>query len=255
MILTLPSCATLDPTAATTQAILGLPVTIAPSRDASRKDAAAIAAIALNVPVALLATYDLAERLGLLARVKAWLEALRAQAGEGATLDLPGRGPRPLADISPGEVLDAATVGVPPSRPEDLRWDAFIIHAGRDRDTARRLWQALKVAGLNPYLDRANLKPGADWSRSLAAAMAATRVFVVVVSADWQSGWYNEDELARAVALCRQDSSRMLVPVILGPRPMPADEMPYGIAHIQSIHLGALSPADGNAAVVAVVRG
>jgi hypothetical protein len=204
-------------------------------------------------PVALLATFDLAERLQLLPRIQSWLDALRGVAG--ASLRLDGHAPRPIAEITPGEVLDAATAATPAGGPEQFAWDAFVIHAGADRAAARRVWVAMKLAGLNPYLDRANLRPGADWPRRLQAAMNNTRVFVVLVSENWSTGWYNQAELASAVSLCRGDGARRLIPVVLGARPMPPHELPYDVSHIQPVHLGALPVAEGDAAVIAAVRG
>ena len=194
-------------------------------------DPVAVAALVLSIPSALLATWDIAERLRLLPRAAAWLAALRALPGAArAHLELPS-GPRPLVDLSPAEVLDAAQAEGRPGGPEDYQWEAFLIHAGGDRAEARALWESLVGASVECFLDRASLRPGHDWPQRLLQGLAQSRVFVVLVGPGATMGWYNQDELARAVRLTRDDPRRALLPVLL-PGATEAD-LPYGLGHIQ----------------------
>lgn len=246
-----------DPGALTrlTEASLGVSARVLPRAQALERDAVTTATLLLQIPTALLATWDLADRMGLLTRVRTWLTQVRAEpATAGLVLELPGRPPRPLSTIRAGEILDAAQRAVGPETPDTCDWDAFLIHAGADRGPARDAWEALVRAGVRAYLDRASLRPGDDWARRLAEAMRRSRVFVVLVSDHWDQGWYNADEVARAVSLCRALPNRALVPVVLGDRPLPAHELPYGLAHVQPVHAGALPPGQLGAAVLDAVQ-
>lgn len=204
-------------------------------------DPVAVAALVLSIPSALLATWDIAERLRLLPRVAAWLAALRALPGAAhAHLELPA-GPRPLMDLHPAEVLDAAQAEARPGGPEDYQWDAFLIHAARDRAEARALWESLVGAQVDCFLDRASLRPGHGWPQRLLQGLSQSRVFAVLVGPGAETGWYNQDELARAVRLTRADPRRALLPVLL-PGATEAD-LPYGLGHIQPTPLAEAKPS------------
>lgn len=238
-----------------TERLLDVPAAISAPPIAIEKDAMAVATLVLSLPSALLATWDLAERMGLLARVRAYLEALRRQPrSDEMAVALASGTTRRLADVTEGEVLDAAVAASPSGSPEDQDWDVFIIHAGPDREAARRIWTVLMARGVQAYLDGASLRPGHDWPHRLSAAMARTRVFVVLVSGNWAQGWYNEDEVARAISLCRAHPDRGLVPVVLGPNPLQPHELPYGLGHVQAVVVGAKVAGDGAVAVLDAVK-
>jgi hypothetical protein len=242
-------------TMATAQALDAAP-TVERSSSAGTRDAVTMATAILSIPPALLATWDLAERLGLLRRVGLWLDALRAQSGaDQVRVELDAEGARSLRDVTAGEILDAAAATTPVGDPSAQEWDVFIIHAGADRAAARLLWVALVDAGILAYLDRASLRPGADWPRRAAAAMARTRVFLVLVSGNWDTGWYNGEEVARAISLCRDGQGRALLPLILDATHWRPDQLPYGMAHLQPIVVGGQDAKTQSSAVVHAVRG
>lgn len=74
------------------------------------------------------------------------------------------------------------------------------------------------------------------------------------MSGNWAKGWYVDDEVARAISLCRKHPERGLVPVVLGPSSLPPEELPYGLGHVQQVAIGALSAREGALAVLEAVR-
>lgn len=253
MILELPPTSDLDAIRGTTRSTLGLPLEVRPAPEDTRDLGTALQVI--QIPFTLLATWDLAERLGLLNRVRGWLDALRALPGaEDATLRLPGLGGRPLSAITAGQILDAAAAAAPTQGPETLDWDVFIIHAGADRAQARQLYEALSLAGVQVYLDKARLRPSDRWPTRLVEAMRRTRVFLVLVSSHWDEGWYNDDEVARAISLARAGEGRVILPVDLEPERTPTHDLPYGTAHLEPVRIGSLPAATADQQVVEAVR-
>ncbi|HMN97324.1 MAG TPA: toll/interleukin-1 receptor domain-containing protein [Phycisphaerales bacterium] len=225
-----------------------------------------MATVLLSIPPAILATWHLAERLGLLERVSRWLKALRAEPGaERVSVGLGPAGTRPLSAVTPGEVLDAAADAIPKVGPEEKDWDLFVIHAGADRAIARRLWEALIMHRVDAFLDRASLPPGADWPRRTQEAMARTRLFLVLVSASWDSGWYTGEEVARAISLCREGEreierrgnrgveGRSILPVVMDASHWQPHQLPYGRADRQPIVLGGLEEKEQARTVVEAV--
>ncbi|MBM3758896.1 MAG: TIR domain-containing protein [Acidobacteria bacterium] len=60
----------------------------------------------------------------------------------------------------------------------------FISYAAEDRKQAQALYDALAAAGLNPWLDRRNLKAGQNWPRLIEAAIEASDFFVACMSSN-----------------------------------------------------------------------
>lgn len=193
-------------------------------------DPVALAALLLSIPGALLATWDLAERLRLVARINAWLDKLRALPGAAqAQLEL-SSGRRPVMELSAADLLDEAQHEALAGSPGDYEWDTFIIHGSGDRVAARAVWETLVRHNISSFLDKASLRPGDDWPRRLLAGLQRTRVFVVIIGPGAAQGWYNHDELARAVQLTREDPRRALIPVLFDGATMV--DLPYGLGQI-----------------------
>src|SRR5262245_40799485 len=61
-------------------------------------------------------------------------------------------------------------------------YDAFISYRSSDRAWAMGLYDALKLAGWNPFLDQFFLVPGADLETSLSEALEASSAGVILWS-------------------------------------------------------------------------
>ncbi len=110
----------------------------------------------------------------------------------------------------------------------DKRWDFFLAHAGADAAAAEELYECLSPRS-RVFLDSRCLLPGDDWDRELAAAQAASRVTVVLLSQRSDSAYYQREEIAAALDMARRDSSaHRVVPVHLD-GPQTRDAAPYGL--------------------------
>jgi TIR domain len=71
-----------------------------------------------------------------------------------------------------------------PTRPRGFRFLArdlprvFLAYVQEDADEVDRLFDALKLAGLNPWMDRRKLLPGQNWPRSIEEAIETSDFFV-----------------------------------------------------------------------------
>jgi len=110
---------------------------------------------------------------------------------------------------------------------EGLEYDFFIAHAGGDTAMAETLYERLSTNS-RPFLDARCLLPGDDWDVELARAQRASRITVVLVSAQTDAAFYHREEIATALALSRSDpESHRVVPIVLPG--WSDDRMPYGL--------------------------
>jgi hypothetical protein len=92
-------------------------------------------------------------------------------------------GPSPLADLVRDE---------PPAAGTDVpTYDVFISHASEDKEAvARPLRNYLEDAGLDVWLDEAQMRIGSSLRRSIDQGIARSRFAVVVLSPDYiRKGW------------------------------------------------------------------
>lgn len=181
----------------------------------------------IELPAALLATWELAERAGLLERARRLLGVpgvLQQADGQVAV------GLSPAALLEQAQREQVARLWPP----EAMRWQVMIVHASPDRHVARTLYERLTVAGVETFLDRASVPPGGQWPLWLKAAAERSEVIVVLCSRHTDQGWYTHDEIARAISGART-GAQVLLPVRL-------DEaaLPYGLAGVQALDLRAL---------------
>lgn len=112
----------------------------------------------------------------------------------------------------------------------------FICHAGEDKHYAAQLYDQLRTEGLNPWIDKENLRGGDEW-RHLIAKTIKTVDYVLVLQSNAlarkQIGYVNKEIHA---ALDRQDECRrgirFIIPVQIEDCPLLED-----LEHLQSINL------------------
>lgn len=114
-----------------------------------------------------------------------------------------------------------------------MAFDVFIAHAAGDHDSALRLFRILDQK-YRVFLASESLIPGDAWNREIAKAQRESGMTLVLVSTSTNAAFYEQEEIASAIALSRDPAhSHRVVPLYLGGE-MPAD-VPYGLRQLHSI--------------------
>lgn len=136
---------------------------------------------------------------------------------------------------------------------EPAAWDIFIAHAGPDKAIAEDLFDLLNEGNRRVYLDARRLQPGDFWDIELPRALATSRIFIVLISANYATSHYLQDEVVAAINRARQNGAPRVVPVYLDGLPAPGTDPPYGLGRIQSIDVRAVGGLSGVAATIAAL--
>ncbi len=106
--------------------------------------------------------------------------------------------------------------------PQDRPFDVFLSHSNADKPAVLQIAQRLKSAGLRPWLDAAELVPGAAWEPGLASGLRASRTCAFFVGPRQAGNWAEQErQLAQNLAATRPDFR--LIPVLLPGVPEPFD--------------------------------
>jgi hypothetical protein len=118
---------------------------------------------------------------------------------------------------------------------EPLEWDFFLAYASADRSRAESLYAALST-NHRVFLDVHGVPPGDDGPRTISRALAATRLTIILISANSEEAHYLHDEISRAIELVRKDPKRRrIIPVFLDGFPSNVNAVPYGLSSIQGL--------------------
>jgi tetratricopeptide (TPR) repeat protein len=106
----------------------------------------------------------------------------------------------------------------------------FLSYASQDADTARRICEALREAGLEVWFDQSELRGGDAWDQSIRKQIKECALFIPVISASTDSrpeGYFRlEWKLAVDRSHLMADDQPFFVPVILGDTPEPTARVP-----------------------------
>lgn len=119
---------------------------------------------------------------------------------------------------------ESATPKTPPQ--------VFLSYAREDAEHARRLFLALREAGLNPWFDKESLLPGQNWRSAVRDAIRESRFFIALLSSNSVSKkGYVQKELKDALAVLEEypASSVFIIPVRL-------DDCEPSYAGIRELH-------------------
>jgi TIR domain len=107
-------------------------------------------------------------------------------------------------------------------------WHFFIAYSTPDRAAAGALYRRLTQRRARVFLDTRELTPGTVWGPKLKAALAGSRITIVLISRHTGRAWYQQEEVAIAIALVRQKATaHQVMPVLLqGGR---LRDVPYGL--------------------------
>lgn len=91
----------------------------------------------------------------------------------------------------------------------------FICHANEDKDYAALLFKKLKEAGLNPWLDKENLRGGDDWNSRIEKTLKSVDYFVVLQSNSLSKKYEGFVNREIYTALDRQKNFRKFIRFII----------------------------------------
>ena len=135
----------------------------------------------------------------------------------------------------------------PPPQPKRPR--VFLSYSSKDRERVRPIYQALRVAGLDPWLDTEDLLPGQDWGHEIRKAVTSSDFIVVFFSENATRPGYVQKEIRIALDVA---DSRAAGEVFLIPVRLDAVEVPDRVRQYQWLDL--FQP-DGVDRLVSVIRG
>jgi len=104
-----------------------------------------------------------------------------------------------------------------------LKKTVFLGYSWADRDRVMPIYQRLKQAGLDVWLDHEQLRGGEDWEQKIRTEMLKSRRIVLFLSHSLNDGGFflTELGLARAIAADRAKRGTFLIPVRLEPCAIP----------------------------------
>ncbi len=60
----------------------------------------------------------------------------------------------------------------------------FISYAREDLETARKIYDDLKEAGLDPWMDKSDIVPGQNWKFAISQAIRESEYFIALLSSE-----------------------------------------------------------------------
>jgi hypothetical protein len=104
-----------------------------------------------------------------------------------------------------------------------LKKTVFISYSWADRERVMPIYERLKKAGLDVWIDREQLRSGTDWEQKIRAEMLKARRILIFLSHSLNDGGFllTELGLARAIANERAKRGTFVIPIRLEDCPIP----------------------------------
>jgi hypothetical protein len=101
--------------------------------------------------------------------------------------------------------------------PEKRPLKVFLCHAHEDREAVRSLYTRLKRGGVDVWLDKEKLLPGADWEYEICKAVRSVDVVIVCLSKQFNQEGFRQKEvrLALDTAMEKPDGEIFIIPARL----------------------------------------
>ena len=117
-------------------------------------------------------------------------------------------------------------------------WDFFLSHSGADLEIARKFKQVLEPPN-EVFLDKEDLRDGANWADELSKALKSSFVYVFLLSRDARGSFYVGEEINVAISLMRANQqTRRVIPIYLNEQQVPnPEDAPFGLGSIQGFAL------------------
>lgn len=100
----------------------------------------------------------------------------------------------------------------------DWERSVFLAHASEDKPFVRKLHQALKDNGFNPWLDEVDLLPGVNWDMEILKVIKKSKFFIACISSNSiTKNGYVQKELRMALSVFEQKApnSIYLIPALI----------------------------------------
>src|SRR5512142_2246792 len=101
----------------------------------------------------------------------------------------------------------ALGVGIPA---ESSMPQVFISYSRKDKDTARKLTDALAMRKLDSWVDWQDIPPTADWEEEVYRGAETSDIFLILISPDSAQSEICRKELAHAV-----ENGKRIIPVVV----------------------------------------
>ena len=95
----------------------------------------------------------------------------------------------------------------------DEVFDVFLCHNSQEKPAIREIAQRLRAAGLNPWLDEEQFRPGLPWQRCLEDAIGQVKSAAVFVGDNGLGPWQEVEQDAFIRAFVRRQCP--VIPVLL----------------------------------------
>ena len=110
----------------------------------------------------------------------------------------------------------------------------FVSYAHEDKATARRLYSLLSEAGVNVWLDEANLVPGVNWEQPIRQQISEADILLVLVGRE-RSSRSQEPEISEFMRRSVRAPNLRIVPVLLQGGDI--RNLPPALQHYQTVDL------------------
>jgi hypothetical protein len=114
--------------------------------------------------------------------------------------------------------------------PAAQRGAVFLSYASQDAEAARRIWEALRAAGIEAWFDQSELRGGDAWDSNIRRQIKECALFMPVISANTQErpeGYFRlEWHLAEQRTYLMAHDQPFLVPVVVDDTPDAAARVP-----------------------------
>lgn len=136
----------------------------------------------------------------------------------------PVTGKRPPVGTRPAKAVATATRAYRPT--------VFLAYSHADVAAVMKIYEDLRLAGFNPWIDRENLLPGQMWHTEVDSIIKKADAVVLCLSKASvlkQGFFHKEMRSAHAQARTHEDDTASLIPIRLERTPLPADisTLPY----------------------------
>jgi TIR domain len=100
----------------------------------------------------------------------------------------------------------------------------FLCHGSEDKPAVRELYQLLRNADMQPWLDQEDIKPGQDWDQAIRDAVRACHIVLVILSSrSVTKEGYIQKEIRFALERAEEmpEDRVYIIPALIEPCPIP----------------------------------